>query len=112
MRVERGADAGLATAAVARSGAQVLSRDGSYLLVAADTSQLTAIARVLDVAWVENFALKEKHNEYGAGVILGAGTANGNGYDGSTQVAAVSDTGLGGGTAAITHERWGGIAGR
>ena len=104
VRVERGADAGLTTAAVAQSGAQILRGQGSdVLLVAADAAQLEAIAHVLDVAWVENYVLPEKHNEYGAGVIIGANIANANGYDGSTQIAAISDTGLGNGTAAGAH---------
>jgi len=103
VRIERGADAGQATAAIARSGAKILSRQGELLQVAADAAQVEAIAQVLDVAWVENLVLKEKHNEYGAGVILGANTAYNNGYDGSTQIAAVADTGLGGGTASTAH---------
>ena len=32
------------------------------------------------------------------GTIMGANIANTNGYDGSTQISAVADTGLGGGT--------------
>ena len=67
VRIERGADAGLATAAIAASGAQVISRQGSYVRVLADGAQLEAIARVLDVAWVQNLALQEKHNEYRGG---------------------------------------------
>ena len=47
--------------------------------------------------------LREKHNEYGAGGIMGAAVANASGYDGSTQIVAVADTGLGGGTAATAH---------
>jgi serine protease AprX len=61
------------------------------------------VAQVADVAWIENFVFNRKHNESGAGVIMGANTANANGYDGSTQTAAVADTGLGGGTAATAH---------
>ena len=103
VRIEQGAAGGRTRAAIAQSGAQVLSRDSNLLVVAADTAQLKAIANVLDVAWIENYALPEKHNEFAAGVILGAATANANGYDGSTQIAAVADTGLGGGTAATAH---------
>ncbi|HJW83131.1 MAG TPA: hypothetical protein VJ754_02390, partial [Anaerolineae bacterium] len=103
VRIERGADAGLATAAMAQTGAQILSRNENIVLAAADSAQLDAIAHVLDVAWVQNHTLREKHNEYGAGVIMGANTANANGYDGSTQIAAVADTGLGNGTAAGAH---------
>ncbi len=103
VRLERGAARGAATAAVRAAGATLVGQDGDILLVATDASQIEAVARVLDVAWVENFAFHQKHNEYGAGVILGADTANAAGYDGSTQIAAVADTGLGGGTAATAH---------
>jgi serine protease AprX len=100
VRVESGADAGQAAAAIARSGATILGREEQMLMVAADAAQLDAIAQVLDVAWVQNFMLREKHNEAGAGVIMGSNTANASGYDGSTQTVAVADTGLGDGTAA------------
>ncbi len=103
VRVERGADAGQATAAIARSGAEIVAREAQMLIVAAEGAQLEAIAHVLDVAWVENFRLPQKHNESGAGVIMGANTAHTNGYDGSTQTVAVADTGLGDGTATGAH---------
>ena len=103
VRIERGADAQLASATIARSGAQVLASQGGALLIAANPAQIDAVANVLDVAWVENFMFYEKHNEFGAGAIMGANTANANGYDGSSQTAAVADTGLGGGTAATAH---------
>ncbi|HEX6383565.1 MAG TPA: hypothetical protein VF177_02740, partial [Anaerolineae bacterium] len=103
VRVERGASAGLVTATIAQSGAEVLAQADNILTVAADSAQLEAIARVTDVAWVQNFTLHEKHNEYGAGGIIGGNTANANGYDGSSQIAAVADTGLGGGTASSAH---------
>ncbi|MBV9791828.1 MAG: S8 family serine peptidase, partial [Chloroflexi bacterium] len=103
VRVERGADAGQAAAAIARTNAQVLGRQGNYLLVGADSAQLDALAQVVDVAWVENFLLPEKHDQYGAGGIMGSNTANALGYDGSTQTVAVADTGIGGGTAATAH---------
>ena len=100
--IESGADKGQATAAVARSGAQIVDRGDLTLLVSADAAQVEAIANVLDVAWVENYLPNEKHND-GAGVIIGANLANASGYNGSTQTAAVADTGLGGGTAATAH---------
>jgi len=103
VRVERGADAGLATAAIIQSGAQIIQRDGQMLVIAADSAQVDAVARVSDVAWVENFTFHEKHNEFGGGNIIGAAVANASGYDGSTQISAVADTGLGGGTAATAH---------
>ena len=103
VRVERGADAGLTRAAIASSGAQVLVQDGRMLTVAASSAQLDAIAHVLDVAWVENFHIPQKLNEYGAGVIMNANAANASGYDGSTQTVAVADTGLGDGTQNGAH---------
>ncbi|MEK7324064.1 MAG: S8 family serine peptidase, partial [Chloroflexota bacterium] len=69
----------------------------------ADRKQLLGIALVLDVAWVDAFQIIEKHNEYGGGQLMGSNIANANGYDGSTQIVAVADTGLGGGTAATAH---------
>jgi PKD repeat protein len=103
VRVERGADTGQATAAIRRSGATIINRSENLLIVGADAAQVREIANVLDVAWMEPYVLNQKHNEYGAGVILGANIANTNGYDGSSQIAAVSDTGLGGGTATSAH---------
>lgn len=103
VELERGADLGLATAAIARAGISVLRQSGNILLVAADGAQVDALARVLDVAWIQNYVPYEKHNETGAGTIMRANVANTNGYDGSTQIVAVADTGLGGGTAATAH---------
>lgn len=103
VRVERGAEYGLTTAAIVSSGAQIVSRSDNLLIVGADAAQVQALANVLDVAWIENYVLPQKHNEYGAGVILGSNAANANGYDGSTQIAAVADTGLGDGTVAGAH---------
>ena len=81
------------------SGANLLSEVGRDWVISANMGQLVKIAHIPDVAWIENFALREKHNEYGAGVILGANTANASGYDGSTQIVAVADTGFGTGIA-------------
>jgi len=103
VRIERNADVGLARAAIAKSGARVLAHKKNILKVAADSAQLEAVAQVLDVAWVENFMLREKHNEYGGGVIMGSATANVDGYDGSTQTVAIADTGLGDGTEENAH---------
>ena len=103
VRIERGADLADAIASIAATGAQILSREGSLLTVSATALQLDAMAHVLDVASVENLALRRKHNEFGGGEILGAGLVNANGFDGSTQTIAIADTGLGNGTAASAH---------
>ncbi len=103
VKAESGADHGLVHAAVAATGAQILSRNEGILTVAADPDQVDAIARVLDVAWVENYKMWKLHNEYAGGIIMGAATANTHGYDGSSQTVAVADTGLGDGTATGGH---------
>lgn len=103
VRVERGADVGQTMAAVARLGLATLRAADTELLITADSAQLDTVANVLDVAWIEPLTLRQKHNETGAGVIMGANIANASGYDGSTQIAAVADTGLGDGTAAGAH---------
>ena len=111
VRIERGADFGLTRALVAQTGAEILAVDGDLLLIAANGSFVDAIAAVDDVASISNFALNstqladptsEAANE-SAQDIIGANAAHALGYDGSTQIAAVSDTGLGGGTAATAH---------
>ncbi|MFN2134365.1 MAG: S8 family serine peptidase, partial [Candidatus Promineifilaceae bacterium] len=101
--VEQGADAGLARAAIARTGATVLGRSDNLIYVAAEAGQVAEIAQVLDVAWMEPYVLPQKHNDSGAGIILGTNVANAAGYDGSTVTVAVADTGLGNGTASGAH---------
>lgn len=103
VRVESGRDFGLANAAIAASGAEIVSRDGDALSVLADAGQVQAIAQVADVAWIENWLLREKHNDQGGGVIIGGAVANSRTYDGSSQIAAVADTGFGGGTPSTVH---------
>ena len=103
VKIERGVSLDSAAAAIAATGAQVIGGNGQVLRVFATADQIDAIAAVPDVAWIEGFTIREKHNEYGGGVIMGSNTANANGYDGSTQTVAVADTGLGGGTASTAH---------
>ena len=103
VRVERGGDDAAVAGAVAAAGAQLLGVDNGHLLVAADGAQLNRFAQALDLAWVEPYVLNETHNEYGGAAIIKGGVANSRGYDGSTQIAAVADTGIGGGTAATAH---------
>jgi hypothetical protein len=110
IRVERGVDFGLVRALVAQTGAEILSFEEDLMVVAASGALVDALAQVDDVASVNNFALNELHgfpsapakNEAG-GDIIGAGIANGRGYDGSTQIVGVSDTGIGGGTTTTAH---------
>ena len=99
VRLSRGANRADTEAALAAAGIQTLQSDGSVLLLSADASDLDAIARIQDVESVENFVLRRKHGDF-AGVIVGGGVVNANGFDGSTQTIAVADTGLGDGAAA------------
>ena len=98
IRIEKGSDYGLVRSLVAQTGAEVLSFEKNMMVVGANGAFVDAITEVDDVASVSNFIMREKHNEYGAGNIMGANLANSSGYDGSTQTVAVADTGLGGGT--------------
>ena len=103
IRIEQGASGGLTRGAIVHSGAEILSREGNILIVAASPEQIVELANILSISWIDTYVLPEKHNEFGAGVIVGANAANANGFNGSTQIAAVADTGLGNGTASGAH---------
>lgn len=111
IRIERGSNFGAVRALIAQTGAQVLAFENDTLIVAANSSFVDAIAAVDDVASINNFALNQTFLSKPEGPakndaardIIGAAVANSRGYDGSTQIAAVADTGLGGGTAATAH---------
>jgi serine protease AprX len=103
VRTQRGVDATAVAPDVAAAGVEVLTANGRVLTVSGTDAALGTVAGLADVEWVENFTLRETHNEYGAGSISGTAVANANGYDGSSQIVAVADTGLGGGTAATAH---------
>lgn len=122
VRLERGTNIATNAAAIRATGARVRSPEARLMYVSANGTQIAAVARIPDVAYIENFALNVKHNDAGAGQIIGANTANASGYDGSTQTVAVADTGIGGGTAATAHNdipasrvtavyNWPGVAG-
>jgi len=111
VRIERGSDFGLVRSLVARTGAEILGFDGDIVIVAANGSFVDAIAAVDDVASISNYSLNQTFVSKPTGPatndkardIIGAGIANGRGYDGSSQIAAVSDTGIGGGTTSTAH---------
>jgi hypothetical protein len=103
VQLEQGGSRAAVEAMVAAAGATLVAVEGERLIVAGDRSQIEGVALAMDVAWIEPHVLNEKHNEYGGGTIIGGATANASGYDGSTQIAAVADTGIGGGTAASAH---------
>jgi hypothetical protein len=110
VRIERGSDFGLVRSLVARTGAEILSFEEDTIIVAANGSFVDAIAAIDDIASINNYYLNEKlSNSSGPALndtardIIGAGVANSRGYDGSSQTAAVSDTGIGGGTTTTAH---------
>lgn len=103
VRIERGIPTGPVADAIAAAGVEVIRHNDQLVTIVADGALLDRVARVKDVAWVQNYEVRKTENEYGAGVIMGANAANANGYDGSTQTVAVADTGLGGGTANSAH---------
>ncbi|MEI7772294.1 MAG: hypothetical protein WCI67_20050, partial [Chloroflexales bacterium] len=102
--VELGGDRQAISALAAQLGALVADGPDGDLLVAGDRAQIDQLAaQGRDVAWVAPYTLYEKHNEIGGGTIIQGGIANSRTYDGSSQTAAVADTGLGGGTATTAH---------
>ena len=103
IRLERDADAAAVESTLGASGMRVTRRGTSLLTVIALPAQLAALAETAGIASIEPFALRVKHNEFGAGVFLGSRIANDSGFDGSSQVLAVADTGLGAGTALGAH---------
>ena len=103
VRLDPTADVAAVTTDIEAAGGDVVGGSGRVLIVTADSTALVDVAALQPVAWVDNLVLREKHNEYGAGIILGANLANASGYDGSTQIVGVADTGLGGGTPTTAH---------
>ena len=103
LRAEPGVDLAAVTKAAKATGAVVSTSGSGTLLLAATPAQATSAAGIEDVAVVDRFRVHEKHNEHAAGTIMRGAQAYSRGYDGSTQVVAVADTGLGGGTTATAH---------
>jgi hypothetical protein len=128
VRVERGADFGAVRSLIANTGSEVLSFEvdsapqsvqaaeatptagDGFMIVAADGAFVDSIAAVDDVASISNYHLKKTMSKESgpvgnesAGDVIGATVAHARGYDGSTQIAAVADTGLGGGTTTTAH---------
>ena len=103
IRLTDGTNPGTMRKAFLTAGIDVLSFSGGQLTVIADGAQLQLIADSIDVAWVGLHRINETHNEYGAGSIMNADNAVALGYDGSTQIVAVADTGIGDGSVSGAH---------
>lgn len=102
VQIEEGGSVLSARATILSSGATLLRNSGERLLVAADAQQVAALASMPDVGLLERFTPFEKQNEFAGGIIQ-APAAHTYAYDGRTQIVAVTDTGLGDGTAAGAH---------
>ena len=74
VRVDHDADAQAVEAALRAAGVRVIRRGGA-ILVLADGNQLNGVAEVDGVAAISNFVPRIKHNEFGAGVIVGGNAA-------------------------------------
>lgn len=92
--VHDGADAKAVAQAMIAQNIPVLSRQNNILVVSANGPQVKSIAKLADVAWIEENLPVESHNEYGGGVIVAANTVHANGYTGQNQVIGVADSGL------------------
>ncbi len=103
LQIENGAFLTETLIQLASTGAEILGGSSGILNVIATPEQVEALSLIPDVAWIENFTMDETNNEYGGGSIIGSQAANNLGYDGSTQIVAVADTGLGGGTNGTAH---------
>ena len=84
---------GVATLAI-DLGLDVIRISGHIVIAAAPNGVPVAVAAHRGVAWIEPFDQRVTHNEEGGGII-GIPAAHAAGYDGSTQIVAVADTGLG-----------------
>jgi subtilisin family serine protease len=101
--LEEDADADAVARAGEIAGASSISIDRHALVFQGAAGAVEALAGRADVLEIEPFRFPERHNAYGAGVILGANEAAALGYDGSTQIIAIADTGLGDGTSTGAH---------
>ena len=79
---------------LADAGFSVLRVGSSSVVATIDGAVDLATVAHRGIAWVEPFDARVKHNEE-SGTIIGIGGAHASGYDGSTQIVAVADTGLG-----------------
>lgn len=99
--VDGGSPAAVRSAAE-RSGAVATGR-GRMVLVAATPDQITALAARDDVTNVESYSTMVPFNDREVFGTLKGGAALERGYDGSSQIAAVADTGFGTGRPEDAH---------
>ncbi|HDH02691.1 MAG TPA: hypothetical protein ENH15_00415, partial [Actinobacteria bacterium] len=100
--VDDGVDPNTVVEHLAGAGLQVLGVRGQSVLAIASGPVSDNVADHPAISWVGPLRKRVTHNE-AAGAIIGTTAAIDVGYDGSTQIVAVADTGLGDGTAAGAH---------
>ena len=89
-------------ASLAAAGTAVVAQADDALVVVSNRRGLEAIVASGLATWAEPLRLPEPHND-AATSIVGSPIAQIAGFDGSGQIIAVADTGIGGGTAATAH---------
>lgn len=100
--VDEGVDPTTVIGHLERTGLEVLGVQGQAVFAIAQGSVSDSIADHPAISWVGPYRRRVTHNE-SAGSVIGTTTAIDAGYDGSTQIVAVADTGLGDGTLGGAH---------
>jgi len=103
IRINKSANMTKAIEAITNLGTEILRRNNKVIMLRANEEQINFVASLSTVDWIDNFQFHKKHNDVGTGTIMQSVTANANGFDGSSQIAAVADTGIGDGTKSGAH---------
>jgi len=100
--VDEGVDPATVIDHLQNTGLEVLGVQGQAVLAITDGSVSDSIADHPAISWIGPYRRRVTHNE-SAGSVIGTTAAIDAGYDGSTQIVAVADTGLGDGTSGGAH---------
>jgi subtilisin family serine protease len=73
-----------------------------------DDAQLTQVAQMPGVLWIEPYYLRSLYNDIGGATIMNGSTAWTNGYTGTGMTIAVADTGLDTGNTGTMHQDFAG----
>lgn len=110
VRMEDGTDFTSVRASIESLGVQNITQAENFIFVSGNGASMRNLAAIEDVASIENYYIYQTFSTDSAPAgndvgrdIIGATAALARGYDGSTQIVAVADTGLGGGTTATAH---------
>ncbi|MCL5998850.1 MAG: S8 family serine peptidase [Chloroflexi bacterium] len=81
---------------------------GAGFAAVLDDAQVSRVAHMADVVWIEPYYLQRLYNDVGGGTIMSATRAWSNGYNGSGMTIAVADTGLDTGITTTIHQDFAG----